>query len=88
MTQDFTTVALTQDDKERLDVLADQHLDVENPSYRDVINHLADEYENRQDDYENILARAIANADEDDAERIIQRVEHDKEFVEQLSDDA
>lgn len=56
-----------------------------NPSYRDIVNHLVNEFESRQDEYESVLARAIASADEEDATRIIQRVESDKEFVENLN---
>lgn len=82
---DYTTIALLDKDKERLDEVADC-LDG-NPSYREVINFLADEHENRQDGYEFVLARAIAGADEDDVTRIIKRVENDKEFVENLNND-
>jgi len=84
---EYTTVAITDDDKERLDEFGERHVEGGNPSYRTIINFLVDEYENRQDDYEAVLARAIARADEDDASRIIRRVNSDKEFVENLNND-
>lgn len=87
MAQGFTTVALTDEDKSRLDEFGAQYLNDENASYREIINFLADEYESRQDEYEQVLARAIASADEEDASRIIQRVQSDKEFVENLNDE-
>lgn len=83
----YTTVALTNEDKERLDELGERHFEGQNPSYRQIINFLADEYETREDGYEYVLARAIAGADEDDVQRIIQRVNSDKEFVENLNNE-
>lgn len=87
MAQDYTTIALTDEDKSRLDVLAEQHMGEDNVSYRTIVNYLADEFEERQDDYEYVLAKAIANADEEDAERVVSRVESDKEFVQELNDE-
>jgi predicted transcriptional regulator len=84
---EYTTIALTDEDKTRLDRLADQHLEDENVSYRTIVNYLADEFEERQDDYEYVLAKAIAGADEEDAERVVNRVESDKEFVQNLNDE-
>jgi len=86
MTEDFTTIALTAEDKANLDELGEKYLE-ENPSYRTIVNFLIDEYENRQDDYEHVLANAIANADLSEAERVVNRVEKDKEFVQDLNDE-
>jgi len=83
----YTTVAITDEDKERLDQFGEHHIEGTNPSYRIMINFLLDEFENRQDDYEVVLARAIARADEDDASRIISRVNSDKDFVENLDNE-
>ena len=84
---DYTTVALEQEDKERLDVVGEVYLEEDNPSYRAIVNFLVDEVENRSDEYEDVLARAIANADEDDVMSAISRVERDKAFVEELNDE-
>lgn len=83
----YTTIALEQEDKERLDEVAAVYLDDENASYRTIINFLVDEVDNRSDEYEDVLARAIANADEDDVMSAISRVERDKAFVEDLNNE-
>lgn len=83
----YTTVALTDEDKTRLDNLAERHLDDDNPSYRKTINFLMDVFEERQEEYDYVLAKAIARADGDDVRRVITRVESDKEFVEKLNND-
>lgn len=84
---EFTTIALTEDDKSRLDNIAEQHLNDGNTSYRKTINYLIDEIEERHDDYEYVLAKAIAGASEEDVSRIISRVESDKNFVEDLNNE-
>lgn len=84
---DYTTVALEQEDKERLDAVGEQYLDDSSPSYRKIINFLMDEVDNRSDEYEEVLARAIANADEEDVMSAISQVERDKAFVEELNKD-
>ena len=86
MTQ-YRTVALAPKDKERLDGVGEQHLDDENPSYRTIINFLMDEVDNRSDEYEEVLARAIAKADEDDVMTAIDQVKRDKSFVEDLNNE-
>lgn len=84
---DYTTVALTSDDKSRLDEVAEQHMDEDNASYRQIINYLVDSVDNRSDEYEEVLARAIANADEDDVMDAVSRVDRDKQFVEDLNNE-
>jgi len=81
---DYTTIALTDDDKEELDAINFEELDGDG-SYREIVGFLIDEYKNQSEKYDIVLARAIARADGDDVERVVQRVESDKEFVEQLS---
>lgn len=56
-----------------------------NASYRNIINFLVDEFEQQESNYEQVLARAIARADEDDVLDAIERVESDKQFVEELN---
>lgn len=84
---DYSTVALTHEDKARLDNIGERHLDDDNVSYRQIINYLADRFEERQEEYDYILAKAIARASSDDVKRVVTRVESDKEFVERLNDD-
>jgi len=83
---DYTTVALTSEDKERLDEIGERHFD-ESASYRQIINFLADEYEYQESQYEMVLARAIASADEDDVMDAVRRVERDKQFVENVNNE-
>lgn len=82
---EYTTVALTDSDKVRLDELGERHFDG-NPSYREIINHLVDDFEDTESRYEKVLARAIANADEDDVLDAVGRVERDKAFVEEVNE--
>lgn len=84
---EYTTIALKADDKTRLDEVGDTHMSEESPSYRNIINFLVDSMEERSNSYEEVLSRAIANADEDDVMEAIQRVERDKAFVEELNQD-
>lgn len=83
----FTTIAIKDSDKERLDEAAETLMEDPQASYREIINYLIDEVEHHSDDYEEVLARVIANSDEDDVTRAIRRVESDKRFVEALNEE-
>lgn len=84
--KDYTTIALLPEDKERLDE-AGERLFEGSFSYRDIVTVLLDEFESQQDGYEEVLARAIAGADEGDVERVISKVNGDREFVKEVSCD-
>jgi len=87
---DYTTVALHPEDKERLDRVGKEWIaDDEDDtfSYREVVNFLVDNLEEKESEYERLLAQAIINADEDDVERVITRLDNDKEFVKEVSND-
>lgn len=81
---DYTTIALTPADKEELDRIGNKYIDG-SFSYREVITLLIDELEQQETEYEQVLARAIAQADESDVQRVIARVNQDKAFVEEVS---
>ena len=83
----YTTIALEKEDKQRLDKVSGDYMVNESPSYREIINFLIDRVEERSDNYEKILARAISNANENDVMNAITRVERDKAFVEELNDE-
>jgi len=82
---EYTTVALTPEDKARLDRIKATYLDDDAASYREVINFLADEVENYADEYEAVLARAIIRASDDDMQRVRERVRNDTQFVERVA---
>lgn len=84
---DFTTVALTDEDKSSLDNIGERRMDEENPSYRKIINFLVEKLEEQQEEYDHVLAKAIARADGQDVKRVVTRVESDKEFVEELNNE-
>lgn len=82
---DYTTIAVTPDDVERLNEIEAKHFDG-NASYRQIINFLVDEKENREDSFEEVLAAAIARADTDDVERALQRTASDANWVRELNE--
>jgi len=84
--REYTTIAVTPGDVERLNEIKTKHLDNESASYREVINYLVDEKETREDSFEEILAVALRDTDESDVYRAYERVKNDEEFVQELSE--